>query len=100
MVLTEIKGEGKITLQVEGRIDSLTMPELQSRILLCLQKQPNLVLDFAKVEYISSAGLRALLMGHKTALAKGGSMVLVNVGKIVMDVLTMTGFDKIITVRS
>ena len=99
MVLNEIKGEGKITLQIEGRIDSLTMPELQSRILTCLQKQPNLVLDFAKVEYISSAGLRALLMGHKTALAKGGSMVLVNVGRMVMEVLTMTGFDKMITIR-
>lgn len=98
MKYEEIKNENSITLKVEGRIDALTSPELQNEILLCLQKMPVLHVDFTNVEYISSAGLRVLLLGHKTAASKGGKMTVHNINSIVSDILKTTGFDKFINI--
>ncbi len=70
MNINETIGEDKIVLTVEGRVDRTTTPQLQDVILLALQKMSCLEVDFAGVDYISSAGLRALPMGHKTAQAK------------------------------
>lgn len=91
----KIEGD-KIILEVEGKIDSLTTQQLQDAILLSLQKMSNLVLDFRGVNYISSAGLRALLMGQKTATSKQGTMVLCNVSDTVKGIFEMTGFLKIL----
>lgn len=99
MKIEEIKEEAQIVLKVEGKIDTMTSPELQNRILLCLQKMSYLCVDFEKVEYISSAGLRALLMGHKTAQAKGGYMKVLHINSIVMEILKTTGFDKFINIE-
>lgn len=88
-----------IRLAVEGRVDVTTAPQLQSKILSSFQKNPNLVLDFLNVEYVSSAGLRALLIGQKTAMSKRGSMKLVNVNQTVMHVLKMSGFQNILKVE-
>lgn len=88
-----------IRLLVEGRIDVTTSPKLQAQILNCFQKKNELVLDFLNVEYISSAGLRALLIGQKTAMSKRGSMKLVNVNDTVMHVLKMSGFQKILNIE-
>lgn len=88
-----------IRLLVEGRIDVTTSPKLQTQILNCFQKKNELVIDFLNVEYISSAGLRALLIGQKTALSKKGSMKLVNVNETVMHVLKMSGFQTILNIE-
>ena len=98
MKYEEIKSENSITLKVEGRIDALASPELQNEILLCLQKMPVLHVDFTNVEYISSAGLRVLFLGHKTATSKGGKMTVHNINSIVSDILKTTGFDKFINI--
>ena len=55
-------------------------------------------MDFLNVEYISSAGLRALLIGHKTATSKGGSMKLTNVSEGVMNIFDVTGFATILKI--
>lgn len=83
---------------VDGRVDANTSPQLQQAILNALQKDSNIVLDFLNVPYISSAGLRALLIGHKTAASKGGSMKLTNLSDTVSDVLNMSGFASILTI--
>lgn len=88
-----------IRLMVEGRIDVTTSPKLQTQILSCFQKKNELVIDFLNVEYISSAGLRALLIGQKTAISKRGSMKLVNVNDTVMHVLKMSGFQNILNIE-
>ncbi len=88
-----------IRLAVEGRVDVVTSPQLQNRILGCFQKTSHLVIDFLNVEYISSAGLRALLIGQKTASSKKGSMKIVNVAEPVMHVLDVSGFKRIITIE-
>lgn len=100
MVITEKKEADYIILEVDGRVDTTTAPELQNTILVAFQKMKNIVLDFKKVGYISSAGLRALLLGHKTAISKGGSMKLCHVGASVRDVLDVTGFSDILNIKS
>ena len=98
MTINEVKGENSIQLSVEGQVDTVTAPELQQKILTCFQKTKDVVLDLAEVGYMSSAGLRALLLGQKTAVSKGGSMKVVNVQPAVMQVFNMSGFVKVLTI--
>lgn len=84
---------------VDGRVDANTSPQLQQSILNAFQKCKDIVVDFLNVPYISSAGLRVLLIGHKTALSKGGTMKLTNVGEMVSEVINMSGFDSILTIE-
>lgn len=99
MNLKTSRVEDVITIEIEGRVDTNTSPILQTEILNSFQKVTKVVLDFEKIDYISSAGLRVLLIGHKTALAKNGSMVLIRVSGMVMDILSMTGFDSILNIE-
>lgn len=92
MQITSTRNENTIQLTIDGRIDTNTSPQLQNEILTAFQKVNNVILEFEKVAYISSAGLRALLIGQKTALSKRGSMKLVHVQPMVMQVLKMSGF--------
>ena len=91
--------ETYMRLMVDGRVDTNTSPQLQQAILNAFQKQKDVVVDFLNVPYISSAGLRALLIGQKTAVSKGGSMKLTNVSDVVMNVLEMSGFSKILVIE-
>jgi anti-anti-sigma factor len=86
-------------LSVEGRVDATTSNDLQNEIISTFQNTNKVVIDFEKVSYISSAGLRALLLGHKTAASKSGYMKLVKVDDNVMEVLEMTGFRDILTIE-
>lgn len=88
-----------IRLMVEGRVDTNTSPQLQQAILNAFQKKNDVVIDFLNVPAISSAGLRALLIGQKTAASKRGNMKLTNVGDVVKNVLDMSGFSSILTVE-
>lgn len=87
------------TLGIEGRIDSNTSNQLQDELLQALDSSAQILLDFADVSYISSAGLRVLLMGQKKAKAQKGKMELTNVSETVMSVLETVGFTKILTFR-
>lgn len=84
-------------LIVEGKVDTNTSPQLQQAILSAFRIKNEVVVDFLNVSIISSAGLRALLIGQKTAESKGGTMKIANVNETVFDVLEMTGFHKILT---
>ena len=88
----------KLTIALEGRLDTVTAPEFSKAIEEKLDGVKELVLDFAKLDYISSAGLRVLLTTQKT-MAKVGSMKLINVGDVIMDVLNITGFVDILTIE-
>jgi len=87
-------------LMVEGRVDTNTSPQLQSAILSAFQKKKDVVVDFLNVPAISSAGLRALLIGQKTAESKKGSMKLTNVSDLVMKVLEISGFTQILKIEA
>ena len=87
------------TLEIEGRVDTMTSPLLQQAVLQAFQSAKKVVLDFERVTYISSAGLRVLLIGQKTAQSKQMSMVLKNVGQTVKNVLDMVGFTSVMTIE-
>lgn len=91
--------DARITLEVEGRVDTNTSPELQKKILEAFQSANELILDFEQVPYISSAGLRALLIGQKTAASKRATMTMINVSPAVMKVLESVGFSKILKIQ-
>lgn len=99
MNIVEQQSGDELILRFEGKIDKITSAQAQSSILSAVQKNANLTLDFMDVPYISSAGLRALLLGQKSANAKGGSMKVINVGPEVMSVLKLSGFDKVLTIQ-
>lgn len=99
MNIKTVNEDSKITLQVEGRVDTNTSPELQKNILEALKSAKELVIDFEQVPYISSAGLRALLLGQKTANSKHSEMTVTNVSPMVMQVLKAVGFDKVLKIK-
>ncbi len=88
-----------IRLMVEGRVDTNTSPQFQQAILNAFQKKNDVIIDLLNVPAVSSAGLRALLIGQKTAASKRGSMKLTNVCPVVKNVLDMSGFSSILTVE-
>ena len=99
MNISETRSGDVIQIKIDGRVDITTSPQLQNAILLAFQKGNKLVLDFSDVEYVSSAGLRALLIGQKTANSKGGSMTLLHVADAVLQVFKMSGFSGILHIE-
>lgn len=99
MMITTDRNGAVATVSLEGRLDLLGANKLQNGMTSILQGVRTLTLDFAKVGYVSSAGLRVLLFLHKDLLKRQGSMTLVNVGPAVMEVLVMTRFCDILSIR-
>ena len=87
-----------LEIALEGRLDTMTAPELEAELNQSLSGIESLTLDFGKLEYISSAGLRVLLSAHKAMSAKGG-MKVTNVNEIVQEVFEVTGFADILTIE-
>ena len=95
----EIMKNGKTTtIEVEGRLDTITAPALEKAITESIANIESLVLDFGGIEYISSAGLRVLL-GAQKKMQKIGTMKVVNVCESVMEVFEMTGFADILVIE-
>ena len=86
------KNGGDLTVAIDGRLDTVTAPELESFLAKNYEGIESLTFDCEKLAYISSAGLRVLLAAHKKMK---GAMKLQNVSEIVMEVLEMTGFADI-----
>ncbi len=85
-------------IALEGRLDTMTAPELESQLTANLGGVKELVFDLAKLEYISSAGLRVLLSAQKT-MNKQGSMVIRNATEEVKEIFEVTGFSDILTIE-
>ncbi len=86
------------TIQVAGRLDTITAPVLDKAINEDIGDTKNLILDMNGLEYISSAGLRVLLSAQKK-MQKIGTMKVVNVCQGVMEVFEMTGFADILVIE-
>ncbi len=91
-----LEGE-KLTILLDGRLDTTTSPALEAELKDALTGITELVFDFEKLEYISSAGLRILLANQKI-MNKQGSMVIKNVNEVIAEVFEVTGFADILTV--
>ena len=83
---------------IDGRIDATTAPQLEAELTSSLAGMVNLILDLKNLTYISSAGLRVLLVAQKQMM-KQGAMRVINVCDAVMDVFEMTGFSDILTIE-
>ena len=98
MTITKKQNGTHLELALEGRLDTMTAPELEQELKGSLAAADTLTLNFENLAYISSAGLRALLSAHKVMRAKGG-MKVVHVNEIVQDVFDVTGFADILTIE-
>ncbi len=82
----------KLTLELDGVLDTNTAPELEKVIKESLRGVTKLIIDLSDLTYISSAGLRVLLYAHKTMM-KSGEMVITNADDTIMEVFKLTGFS-------
>ena len=98
MTLNVNRKENEATIEIVGRLDTVTAPSLDKMISEELEGVTALTLDMNALEYISSAGLRVLLSAQKK-MQKIGSMKLVGVSEAVMEVFEMTGFSDILTIE-
>ena len=98
MTITKKLDGSSLEIAVEGRLDTMTAPELEAELKAMPEGAESLTLDFSKLDYISSAGLRVLLSAHKTMAGKGG-MKITHVNEIVQEVFEGTGFADILTIE-
>ena len=97
---TDIQVNGTtMTIAIEGRLDTLTAPELQAELAnYRLGELTEITMDLSQLEYISSAGLRVLLQAYRS-MKMGGVMRIVNANEVTRKVFEVTGFDEYFTIE-
>ena len=90
------KNNGTFIVALDGRLDTITAPDLEKFLGENCTDAAMLIFDCEKLAYISSAGLRVLLAAQKKTK---GAMKLINVGELVMEVFEMTGFADILVIE-
>ena len=98
MNLIKTRNGSELVMALEGRLDTTTAPELDQALRESLDGITSLIFDLEKLVYISSAGLRSLLVSQKT-MNKKGSMKIRNANSAIMEVFTVTGFADILTIE-
>ena len=98
MKITKKQNGTALEVAVEGRLDTVTAPEFEKEIMESIKGIDTLTLDFANLEYISSAGLRVLMMAHRNLRLHGTTKV-IHCNDIVREVFEVTGFGDILTIE-
>jgi len=98
MKINKTQDGSKLTLTFEGRLDSSSAPHLEMEIKADLGDITELVMDFAELVYLSSAGLRVILAAQKRMNTQG-KMVIVKVNETIMEIFEVTGFTDILTIE-
>ena len=98
MNIEKVINNKTVTLALSGRLDTTTAPELEVALKDSYAGVDKLVLDFAELEYLSSAGLRVLLGAQKT-MNKQGEMVVKNVNDTIDEIFEITGFADVLTIE-
>ena len=98
MTIEKNLNAAELTVKVTGRLDTTTAPELEASLNESYNGVTKLVLDFASLEYLSSAGLRVLLQAQKT-MNKQGEMIIKNVNETINEIFEVTGFIDILTIE-
>ena len=99
--MAEIKKEingTTMNIALGGILDTKSAPQLQDAIMESVADVTEINFDFANLEYLTSAGLRAILVAQQEMEDKDGKMTLKNVSKDIMDIFNMTGFLSILTI--
>ena len=98
MQIDQLKEGSTLTMKVSGRLDTMTAPQLESESTGHLDGITEFIMDFTDLEYISSAGLRVLLVTSKMMKGKG-RFVIRNINETVREIFEVTGFLDILTVE-
>ena len=100
MTINQNKTTDALVLELEGRLDTITAPELEEVVEKIPEDVNKLVVDMAKLEYISSAGLRVILAAHKLMCEeRTGTMTVKNVSDGIMEIFDMTGFTDVLKIE-
>ena len=98
MTINKINDDAALTIELAGRLDTVSAPQLEAELKKSISGIETLVFDFDKLEYLSSAGLRVLLASQKV-MNRQGKMIIKNVNSTIMDIFEVTGFSDILTVE-
>ena len=98
MNINKVVDGSALYISLEGRLDTTTAPQLEAELKQSIDGITLLELDFDKLEYLSSAGLRVILAAQKT-MNKQGKMVIRHVNETIMEVFEVTGFIDILTIE-
>lgn len=98
MDISKNQTDKSLDIALAGRLDTTTAPNLEAELKQSIGDNTELNLDFAKLEYISSAGLRVLLAAQKV-MNRQGKMVIRNVNDVISEVFEVTGFSDILTIE-
>ena len=98
MEIKTYKEDSKLTVELTGRLDTLTSPEVEKKLVPELEGINELVFDLKGLEYISSSGIRVLLAAQKAMDASHGTMKVAGPGESIMDVLVVTGLDSVFNI--
>lgn len=98
MDIKTYREDSKLTVELTGRLDTLTSPEVEKKISPELEGINELVFDLKGLEYISSSGIRVLLGAQKAMDASHGTMKVAHPGENIMDVLVVTGLDSVFNI--
>ena len=90
--------KGTLFIDLEGRLDTITSQALGDQIPLEKRKNLDIDFNFEKLEYLSSAGLRLLVLFKKEAQATNNKMVIRNINDVIREIFSVTGFDKILKI--
>ena len=99
MTITTTRNGSALTLQLEGRLDTTTSPQLEAELSASLDGVKQLTLDLQQLAYLSSVGLRVIL-GAQKRMNKQGQMVVRHVNETIMEVFEVTGFVDILTIEA
>ena len=97
MEIKKTSNGNALVIEVSGRLETLSAPQLDTEIRTLPADVTDLTLDFGKLEYVSSAGLRVILVAQKTMTACGGKMTITGANESVRTVFKITGFESILT---
>ncbi len=98
MDISENKNGDTNVVSVSGRLDTTTAPQLETKLRECTKGIKTLVMDLQAVEYISSAGLRVVLLAHKLMSGFGGKLVVQNPSEFCKQVFKATGMDSVLAI--
>ena len=100
MNISENSRDGALVISAAGRLDSSTAATLEAVLPARAREQKVVILSLAEVPYVSSAGLRVLLIGAKAAKAAGNKLVITDLSPAVREVFDISGFSKIFTIEA
>ena len=98
MTITKTQNGSELTFALQGRLDTITAPDLEAQLKANLEGVTALTLDLAELEYISSAGLRVFLSAQKI-MNKQGEMKVINANETIMEIFEVTGFSDILNLE-